>query len=76
MAKARRFPNKNPMAKNCKAKNTNNTATGGFFRCNRWQDEDNHDFYADKPDQMPPPVSATDAANDEVMNNPEVMAQT
>ena len=53
-----------------------NTATGGFFRCNRWQDEDNHDFYADKPDQMPPPVSAADAANDEVMNNPEVMAQT
>lgn len=55
-----------------------NTATGGFFRCNRWQDEDNHDFYdaAPPPDQMPSAVSTPDAANDEIMNNPEVMAQT
>lgn len=52
-----------------------NTATGGFFRCNRWQDEDKHDFYdaPPPPDQLP---AAADATNDEVMNNPEVMAQT
>lgn len=55
-----------------------NTATGGFFRCNRWQDEDKHDFYDTPPpaDQMPPALSAEEAANDAVMSNPEVMAQT
>ncbi len=28
-----------------------NTETGGFFRCNRWQGEDDHEFY----DTPPPP---------------------
>ena len=55
-----------------------NTATGGFFRCNRWQDEDNHEFYDNPPppDEVPAGISATGSTNDEVMNNPEVMAQT
>lgn len=26
-----------------------NTETGGFFRCNRWQDDENHQFYAAPP---------------------------
>jgi hypothetical protein len=55
-----------------------NTATGGFFRCNRWQDEDNHDFYdaPPPPGQTPSAIVVPDATNDEIMNNPEVMAQT
>jgi hypothetical protein len=56
-----------------------NTATGGFFRCNRWQEEDGHEFYdtPPPPDQaVPTGLNSSDPANDEIMNNPEVMAQT
>jgi hypothetical protein len=62
-----------------------NTSTGGFFRCNRWQEEEGHEFY-DKPpnpDETSPTsvamaVAAQNpgASNEEIMNSPEVMAQT
>jgi len=43
-----------------------NTDTGGFYRCNRWQEENNHQFY-DAPPQAPVPVPpGEDAPPDEL----------
>lgn len=36
-----------------------NTDTGGFFRCNRWQADDNHEYY----DTQPPPEQRTTPEN-------------
>ena len=38
-----------------------NTETGGFFRCNRWQGEESHEFY-DTPPPTPEPIPEGDAA--------------
>jgi hypothetical protein len=38
-----------------------NTATGGFFKCNKWQEEKDHEFYSEKP----PPTTEQDNEDDD-----------
>jgi hypothetical protein len=42
-----------------------NTRTGGFFRCNKWEEEKDHDFY-----DTPPPVANQTADPDADTPNP------
>lgn len=44
-----------------------NTETGGFFRCNRWQADDSHQYYDSKPpeERAPPETSTVEASSSE-----------
>lgn len=42
--------------------------TGGFYRCNRWEDDKNHDFYDDPP-EVAPQSTTEDIADTRSLND-------
>ncbi len=47
-----------------------NTETGGFFRCNRWEGEENHEFYdGEEHEPRPRPESEDDTEGNEGNND-------
>lgn len=51
-----------------------NTSTGGFFRCNRWTEEEAQELYDEAPEEVDATVAALN--DDEAMSNPHVMVRT